>query len=307
MKIFIASSTESRDLLREVESWIQELDHEPWPWDKPGLFPPGEQTLLSLISISKQVDAAICIFGADDRIWYRKDTVAQPRDNVPIEYGLFVGALGPLKAIICTHGAPKISTDLHGITSVDLSGHRDRRGRMELIAWARRLKSTPVDPTQLRLMARVHELEQSLVTLSDRMAFEREKSADLESLLQKNNVVNFGDQTLDAEGYWKLLYNYRYFEGAARAFAATGSTPYDLHRVLSNANAQKVAEMLSYDSNPQSNVRIARKALRVFRQYSDLRSYKHFVDCAPPDLRDALSGLALQVISEPPNDEEPSG
>ena len=41
MKIFIASSRESIDRLRDIEVWLEEDGHDPLPWDTPGLFPPG--------------------------------------------------------------------------------------------------------------------------------------------------------------------------------------------------------------------------------------------------------------------------
>ncbi|MGV3618421.1 MAG: TIR domain-containing protein [Fimbriimonas sp.] len=95
VKIFIASSRESIPLVREIEVWLAEQGHEPVPWDKPGLFMPSEQTFKILTELSRNVEAAVFIFGEDDRVWYRGDTVPQPRDNVLIEYGLFAGQLGP--------------------------------------------------------------------------------------------------------------------------------------------------------------------------------------------------------------------
>jgi predicted nucleotide-binding protein len=100
LRIFIASSRESLDLVHEIEVWLEEQGHESVPWDKPGLFMPGEQTFKTLMEISRNVDAAVFVFSADDKVWYRGDTVPQPRDNILIEYGLFGGALGPSKAII---------------------------------------------------------------------------------------------------------------------------------------------------------------------------------------------------------------
>ena len=139
MKVFLGSSTESLDHLGEIAMWLEELKLEPVPWNLPTLFMPGENTFLKLIEISKTVDAAIFIFAEDDRVWYRADTVGQPRDNVLLEYGLFVGALGPKRAIICKRGKPKPASDLLGINWVDSSPGSVHRARVQLKAWAQDL------------------------------------------------------------------------------------------------------------------------------------------------------------------------
>jgi predicted nucleotide-binding protein len=107
VKVFIGSSSESVDHMSEIAMWLEEEKVEPVPWNLPTLFLPGDNTFLNLIEISRSVDGAIFIFAEDDLVWYRADTVAQPRDNVLLEYGLFVGALGPKRAIICRRGRPK--------------------------------------------------------------------------------------------------------------------------------------------------------------------------------------------------------
>jgi len=143
MKVFLGSSSESLDHLNEIALWLEEANLEPVPWNLPTLFLPGENTFLKLIEISKTVDAAIFIFAEDDRVWYRADTVSQPRDNVLLEYGLFVGALGPKRAIICRRGSPKAATDLHGINWIDSSPGLIQRARSQLRAWAQELTRTP--------------------------------------------------------------------------------------------------------------------------------------------------------------------
>jgi hypothetical protein len=42
MKVFIGSSTEAKREMREVASWLEAEGHEALPWDKPGVFVPGE-------------------------------------------------------------------------------------------------------------------------------------------------------------------------------------------------------------------------------------------------------------------------
>lgn len=127
MKIFIGSSRESLPVVREVEVWLEEQEHEPIPWDQPGLFMPGVQTFTTLIQISREVEAAILVFAEDDQVWYRGDTAPRPRDNVLIEYGLFGGVLGPQKAIVCRIGDPKHPIDLAGLTCIDINPARRLR------------------------------------------------------------------------------------------------------------------------------------------------------------------------------------
>ena len=142
MKVFLGSSSESLDHLAEIAMWLEEANLEPVPWNLPTLFLPGENTFLKLIEISKSVDAAVFVFAEDDRVWYRADTVNQPRDNVLLEYGLFVGALGPKRAIICRRGKAKAATDLQGINWIDSSPCSLQRARVQLKAWAQELTRT---------------------------------------------------------------------------------------------------------------------------------------------------------------------
>jgi predicted nucleotide-binding protein len=133
-EIFVGSSTESLDGGREVASWLEEYGHKPKLWNDPRLFLPGENTYGKLIKIASEVDAAVFVFGEDDKVWYRHDALSQARDNVLIEYGLFSGLCGPGMVIVCRVGQPKMPSDLGGITHVDLNfPHRARRS---IDAWA---------------------------------------------------------------------------------------------------------------------------------------------------------------------------
>jgi hypothetical protein len=148
MKVFLGSSSESLDHMFEIAMWLEAENLEPVPWNLPTLFLPGENTFLKLIEISRSVDGAVFVFAEDDMVWYRADTVSQPRDNVLLEYGLFVGAMGSKRAIICRRGCPKAATDLHGINWIDSSPGSIHRAQVQLKAWAQQLARTPraIDP-----------------------------------------------------------------------------------------------------------------------------------------------------------------
>jgi len=121
MRVFLGSSTEALQDLRRIAKWIEQVGHEPYPWNIASTFPPGEATLARLTAITQTVDAAVLIFSEDDQVWYRGDLGSQPRDNVLIEYGLFLGRLGQPRVIFCVRGKPRIAQDLQGITFCNLS------------------------------------------------------------------------------------------------------------------------------------------------------------------------------------------
>ncbi|MCK4764684.1 MAG: nucleotide-binding protein [Candidatus Aminicenantes bacterium] len=146
MIVFIGSSTESSEALSWVEKSIKAAGHKPLRWDKKSLFSPGEYTFPRLIEISKNIDAAVFIFSEDDLIENRSESTKQPRDNVLIEYGLFAGRLGIKKAIICVDGKPKISTDLTGILTIDISKNNRENSEKDIKEW---LQNTEVYCTDM--------------------------------------------------------------------------------------------------------------------------------------------------------------
>ena len=141
MKVFIGSSRERRDLMGKVAYWLEDEGCLPQRWDEPGLFMPGEYVFQSLLQIANSVDAAILIFGDDDKLWYRGGLLNSPRDNVLLEYGLFAGLLSPKRAIVCRVGDTKMPTDIDRIVSVNVTEDTFERARLELRTWVARLKS----------------------------------------------------------------------------------------------------------------------------------------------------------------------
>lgn len=135
LKVFIGSSTEANEYLLLVYAWIEKAGHKPVPWNDHKLFLPGEYTFPKLIEISRSVDAAVFIFSEDDKVWYREDSLNQPRDNVLMEYGIFSGAFGHGSAIICKVGQPKIPTDIHGLIILDISEAKRRDAEARFRAW----------------------------------------------------------------------------------------------------------------------------------------------------------------------------
>jgi hypothetical protein len=57
-----------------------------------------------------------------------------------MEYGLFVGRLGPEQALICRKGKAKTPTDLMGLVHVDISAGKAKAARTEIKDWLSKLK-----------------------------------------------------------------------------------------------------------------------------------------------------------------------
>jgi len=119
LRLFIGSSAESLKVARRVQV---ELDHDfdVTVWHQ-NIFDPGASTWPQLIKQARtQFDFALFVFGADDEVHSRDQSARSPRDNVLLEYGLFVGALGSKRTFFLYNREhkPKIASDLAGITAL---------------------------------------------------------------------------------------------------------------------------------------------------------------------------------------------
>lgn len=124
MEIFMGSSSESADFMENIAVKLEALGHKPLLWSDvgKGIFPANSNTIDALIAITERVDAAVFIFSADDKTWNDKFAIGETkavRDNVLLEYGLFVGALGKGKVCFVIKDYPKEVTDLKGIIYID--------------------------------------------------------------------------------------------------------------------------------------------------------------------------------------------
>lgn len=123
MKIFIGSSKEAVADMNQIARLIENTGHTPLPWNAKGqgLFLAGQFTLDNLIKVTDKVDAAIFMFNGEDETWYRDkaEPVQAVRDNVLLEYGLFIGKKGKEKVTFICKNKPKIATDLLGMTYID--------------------------------------------------------------------------------------------------------------------------------------------------------------------------------------------
>jgi len=120
MNIFIGSSKESIAKARQVATSIEQLGHTVKSWWHVNTFTPSKHVFECLEDMLDSVDAAVFIFGEDDKQWYRGTEVTAVRDNVLLEYGLFCGALGRMNVAICVTGNPRIASDLAGLIWISL-------------------------------------------------------------------------------------------------------------------------------------------------------------------------------------------
>jgi len=134
MIIFIGSSKEKKAMAKKIAIGLRKDGHTVKLWWDDGVFIDGDYTLLKLIHISNWCDGAVFVFGKDDtEIWFRdkenntknENGTGQirdiPRDNVILEYGIFVSKLGTERVSIVTEKGVKLPSDLSGITYTNKS------------------------------------------------------------------------------------------------------------------------------------------------------------------------------------------
>lgn len=117
--IFIGSSSEKKEIAAQIAIKLSErgFDIRRW-WES---ISPGQYTMNALVSLAQSVDAAIFLMTQDDIVNFRNIKTIQPRDNVLIEYGLFLGHLSQERTIILKEkGDLKLASDISSITYENL-------------------------------------------------------------------------------------------------------------------------------------------------------------------------------------------
>lgn len=158
-KLFIASSTPSKPIVTSLAVML--ADHfEVVPWYDG--FSAGQLTLQILVAARSQYDCAICVFGKDDAKQIPTDpSVPQnsesevpiepiARDNVVLEFGLFLGALGPTRVLILADDKVRIPSDLAGLTLLQYDGSNPAKQKAQLQQHADRIAKqwTPLPPIE---------------------------------------------------------------------------------------------------------------------------------------------------------------
>jgi uncharacterized SAM-dependent methyltransferase len=116
--IFIASASESKQVANIIARELERRGYRPMSWWKE--FPPGSITIERLMEIARRVDGAIFICSGIDKAWYRSDTVSMPRDNIILEFGMFIQSLGLKRTLLLKDEGTKLPTDLHSVAYENL-------------------------------------------------------------------------------------------------------------------------------------------------------------------------------------------
>lgn len=111
--VFIGSSTEA---LPVVNKLVGEMSphFRARPWNQ--VFTSGEYTFEILAKEVERADAAVFVFAKDDQLGFRGQATYSTRDNVILEYGLFVSALGRGGVLVLGENGVKLPSDLLGIS-----------------------------------------------------------------------------------------------------------------------------------------------------------------------------------------------
>lgn len=113
-KLFIGSSIEGKQIAEDLEQSLGSAVH-PVRWDE-DVFDPGSFTLDALLGKAAEVDFAILVATPDDTTTKRGTANPAARDNIILEFGMFVGALGRDRSFILAAGEIGLPSDLLGLT-----------------------------------------------------------------------------------------------------------------------------------------------------------------------------------------------
>lgn len=115
-QVFIGSSMEGLKIARTLQAELEAATGcavKRWDTDT---FAPGSITLDALVNRANSVDFAILVATGEDTVTSRGMQSAAVRDNIILEFGLFLGALGRQRVYLLSVGDAKLPTDLQGLT-----------------------------------------------------------------------------------------------------------------------------------------------------------------------------------------------
>ena len=143
-RIFIGSSTQSKDVARKIARILEEYAEVKCWWNT-GIFIAGRFTWETLMTIVNNYDGAVFVLGKDDAICTGKKSGKDSasfiaRDNVLIEAGLFYGVLGKEGVALYQSEGVKTSTDWLGLTTIRTTMEEQRKLAKEFKAWLEEVK-----------------------------------------------------------------------------------------------------------------------------------------------------------------------
>jgi predicted nucleotide-binding protein len=124
-RVFVGSTVEGLKLANAIQELLDH-DAEVRVWNQ-GIFHLSSNTLDDMIEALDGEDFGVFVFSPDDVLQIRDETHSAVRDNVLIEFGLFVGKLGKRRTFIVVPRDSKqlhLPTDLLGFTPATYDSKR---------------------------------------------------------------------------------------------------------------------------------------------------------------------------------------
>jgi len=124
--LFIGSSSEALSVAEIVQGLLEPRGIEPTLWNQ-GVFGLNTSGLESLMKACRDFDYACFVLRKDDVAVSRGRKTYTVRDNVILEIGLFLGALGRNRVFVVFErgNKPKLPSDLDGISFLDYDPGRE--------------------------------------------------------------------------------------------------------------------------------------------------------------------------------------
>lgn len=163
VRVFIGSSAEGREIALNLQEQLErssgcEVDL----WEH--VFEPSGYALPSLLAAAAKVDFAVLVATPDDTTISRGVAQGSVRDNIILEFGLFVGALGLDRTYLLPTGDDvKLPSDAFGLTRLQYRKRVDGRIPAALTSAVLSLKGQ-IDTLGPRLRAVVAEMETDAIT-----------------------------------------------------------------------------------------------------------------------------------------------
>ncbi|HEY6140058.1 MAG TPA: nucleotide-binding protein [Thermoanaerobaculia bacterium] len=201
--VFIGSSTENRTFAQKVAVAMRDLhDVKIRAWWHDGVFRENETFIESLEREADGATSAVFVFGGDDEAEIREERYRIPRDNVVLEYGLFVGKVGRPRVAIIQLDDAKIPADLQGMKVIQVKSADDPNALLDYLShrlslWQEDIRKHP-SSVHPRLKNQLGLLLPTLRTLDSHLieSFDRNAARLVETLflsvLTDSQGVNSG-------------------------------------------------------------------------------------------------------------------
>ena len=118
-RVFVASTSEALKMANALKAAFVSDPYDVHVWTD-GIFTPGLTNIEALEQELLRADFAVLLLSPDDKVLSRWTWKRAPRDNLVLELGMFVGAIGRMRSLMVQpRGAKlKIPSDLLGVSPI---------------------------------------------------------------------------------------------------------------------------------------------------------------------------------------------